>query len=82
MSDRYKATSEFFESLTTIRRIDEMIGGGEAEGLYLECKAPTDPRLSRDQKINLARAVSGNVGTGLNLSPHSQKQAIQKPAPY
>src|SRR5690349_19373753 len=53
-----------FESLSRWQRIRDLIDAGEAEGLYLECKAPHTPRLTRDQRIKLAEAVSGFSNTG------------------
>jgi len=60
MSD---AASAFYATLTSIPAIQALVDAGEAEGLYLECKAPSSPSLSREQKANLGRAVSGFANT-------------------
>jgi hypothetical protein len=52
-----------YTSLSSFSDIQALIDGAEAEGLYLECKAPASPRLSREQKVALAKAVSGFANT-------------------
>lgn len=52
-----------FESLTSFDDFEELIASGEAEGLHLECKAPSEPRLNPDLKRKLATAVSGFSNT-------------------
>ena len=66
-----------FESLTGYDDFEELIAGGEAEGLHLECKAPAEPRLARDLKVQLAKAISGFSNTaggvvvwGVSTTPH------------
>jgi len=54
---------ELYKSLQTHQALDGLISAGEPEGLYLECKAPSDPKLSRDQKLKLAQAISGFSNT-------------------
>jgi len=53
------AAKNIFDSLNTYADLQKLIENGDSEGLHLECKAPTVPRLSREQKVNLAKAVSG-----------------------
>lgn len=60
MSD---AARQFYDSLTQYSDLQELINNGEAEGLYLECKAPGAPQLTRDIKSQLGRAVSGFSNT-------------------
>jgi hypothetical protein len=57
------AAEELYRTLNSYSRLEELIANGEAEGLYLECKAPSEPRLTRDQKDYLAKAVSGFSNT-------------------
>ena len=56
-----------FDSLTSFASIQELIDGGEAEGQYLECKAPSSPQFNRDMRAKLARSASGfgNSGGGV-----------------
>lgn len=58
-TDHGDAALQLFDSLSRMRDIDELIADGEAEGLHLECKATVSPRLNREQKVALARAISG-----------------------
>lgn len=52
-----------YKELDSWARLSELIAAGEAEGLHLEAKAPTEPRLTKDQKEYLAKAVSGFANT-------------------
>lgn len=52
-----------FDSLSSHADLQELIDDGEAEGLYLECKAPADPRLTQPLKAHLAKAISGYSNT-------------------
>lgn len=61
MADPAKA---FFDSLTSYERIRELVDSGEAEGQYLECKAPGSPQLTRDLRASLAQAASGFANSG------------------
>ena len=60
MSDAARA---LFGSLAQYDDCLELIKEGEAEGLYLECKAPSAPRITRAQKAQLAEALSGFANT-------------------
>ncbi|MCH8027132.1 MAG: ATP-binding protein [candidate division Zixibacteria bacterium] len=53
-----------FESLNSFKAIQNLIDEGESENQYIECKAPTSPKLGRDTKSQLSRAVSGFANTG------------------
>lgn len=53
------AAKRIYDSLNSYKDLESLILEGESEGLYLECKAPTKPKLSREQKQKLAIAVSG-----------------------
>ncbi len=53
------AAHEVYKSLTSFSRLQQMIDDGESEGLHLECKAPTVPRVTRDLRVHLAKAASG-----------------------
>jgi hypothetical protein len=52
-----------FEDLNSYRRLEELIQNGETEGLLLECKSPTAPRLTKEMQVHLAKAVSGFSNT-------------------
>src|SRR5687768_16740518 len=52
-----------YETITSYAHLQEMIATGEAEGLLLECKAPVDPRLTKDLRVTLGEAVSGFSNT-------------------
>lgn len=54
-----EAAARLFADLASYDVITEMIANGEAEDLYLECKAPTAPQLTRDLQMQLAKAISG-----------------------
>ncbi len=67
-----------FESLSTYDDLQELIDNGETEGLYLECKAPSGPRLNKGLKVELAKSVSGFSNTeggviiwGMSTTKHS-----------
>ena len=53
-----------FESLGAYSDVDELIEAGEAEGQYLECKAPHEPRLDRGMRAKLAEAAAGFANSG------------------
>lgn len=53
------ASKQLFESITSYRRLAQLVEDGETEGQHLECKSPSQPRLGRDLKVTLAKAVSG-----------------------
>jgi hypothetical protein len=57
------AASQIFETLSSYVAVENMIESADSEGLHLECKAPTDPRLVREQKAKLAQAISGFANT-------------------
>lgn len=60
MSD---ASKELFDSTCDWTRLEQMISGGEAESLYYECKAPSDPKVGKDTRLHLAKACSGFANT-------------------
>ena len=57
------AASLRYGEINSWASLESLIEGAEAEGLHLEAKAPSDPRLSRDQRESLAKAVSGFSNT-------------------
>ena len=57
------AAQEFFDSLQAYSDLEALIAEGEAEGLYLECKSPSSPRLNKDLRVTLAKAISGFANT-------------------
>ena len=52
-----------FKILQKHKDLEDLIANGESEGLHLECKAPSGPKLSKDQKYQLAEAISGFSNT-------------------
>ena len=55
-----------------------MIINVEAESLYFECKAPSDPKVGKDTRVHLAKACSGFANTnggillyGISTTKHS-----------
>lgn len=59
-----EAARALFDTLTSYKRIKDLIDEGEVEDQYLECKAPVEPRLTRDYKAKLAQAASGFANSG------------------
>jgi hypothetical protein len=53
-----------FDSLSTYQSIIDLIAAGEAEGQFLECKAPGSSQLDKGTKVQLAVAVSGFANSG------------------
>ena len=72
------AALELYNQLSSYARLKELIDNGESEGLHLECKALTEPRLTRDIQAHLAKALSGFSNTaggviiwGISTTKHS-----------
>lgn len=70
--------TEYFKSLSSFSRINELIEAGESEGLHLECKSLQVPRLTQEPKAHLAKAISGYSNTaggiiiyGVSTTKHS-----------
>lgn len=57
------AALKLFESIGNYSKIEEFIAEGETEGLYLECKSPSVPKLIQKEKSELASALSGFSNT-------------------
>ncbi len=57
------AALKLFESINNFSKIEEFIAEGETEGLYLECKSPSIPRLDQEYKKHLASVLSGFSNT-------------------
>jgi hypothetical protein len=53
-----------YDSLASLQSVDDLIHAGEAEGQYLECKAPGSPQLDRGLKAQLGVALSGFANSG------------------
>lgn len=49
----------FFDSLDSWDRLQQLVDRGETESVFLECKAPEAPQLTRDLKAQFAAALSG-----------------------
>lgn len=67
-----------FDGLNTIEDLENLIQSGEAEGLYLECKSPSSPKINQDVKCHIAKAISGFSNTeggvviwGVSTTKHS-----------
>lgn len=54
---------QLFDAIDSFKAIDELIRRGEAESLYLECKAPSEPRVNRDVQETLGMLLSGFANT-------------------
>lgn len=52
-----------YDSLDSYEKLQDLVDNGEAEGLHLECKAPAEPKLTRDLRAKLAEAASGFSNT-------------------
>lgn len=63
MKNLMQPSLDLFSQLKTYRDLHELVLNAEAENQYLECKAPSEPRLSRDQRKQLAEAISGFANT-------------------
>jgi len=66
-----------FEQIASYSDLEDLIKNGEAESLFLECKSPGEPRLTKDQKNQLGMAISGFSNTaggvvvyGLSTTKH------------
>ncbi len=57
------ASLGLYEALSQYSDLENLISTGEAEGLHLECKAPGSPKLGKDLKKTLAKAISGFSNT-------------------
>jgi len=69
---------QIYESLNSHSGIQSLIDNGEAEGLYIECKSPHEPKLDRSLEDKLATAASGFANTeggiiiwGMSTTKHS-----------
>lgn len=60
MSD---AAKSLYDSTRSYADIERLVQEGEAESLFLECKAPEQPILSRDLQMTLSIAISGFSNT-------------------
>jgi len=72
------ASYDVYKNLSSYKRLEELIGDGETENLYLECKAPSIPRLNKELQVHLAKSVSGFSNTtggiviyGISTTKHS-----------
>lgn len=58
------AAAALFASLNTYQAVAQLILDGEAEGQFLECKAPQSPALDKGLKAQLSVAASGFANSG------------------
>lgn len=54
---------KLYDSLSKSSDLQNLIDQGECEGLFLECKSPAEPILSKDLKNKLSVAISGFSNT-------------------
>lgn len=64
VTEQESPAASFFETLANYPAVQGLIDSGEAEGQFLECKAPREPRLTREMKAKLAVAASGFANSG------------------
>jgi hypothetical protein len=57
------AALTLYHMLSTFPALEELVSEAEAESLHLECKAPSEPRLTRELRAHLGTAVSGFANT-------------------
>lgn len=57
------AALEIYKGLNTWKSLVNLIDTGESEGLHLECKSPTQPKLTQDHQAHLSKALSGFSNT-------------------
>lgn len=69
---------KLFDDLESFKDLKYLIDSGETEGIYLECKAPSSPKINQDVKTHIAKALSGFSNTegglviwGLSTTKHS-----------
>ncbi len=72
------ASRGFYDAISQYSDLENLIADGEAEGLHLECKAPSSPNLGKDLKVTLAKAICGFSNTaggvilwGVSTTPKS-----------
>lgn len=72
------AALEIYNELSSYARLEELIDSGESEGLHLECKAPSEPKLTQAVAVHLAKGISGFSNTaggiiiwGISTTKHS-----------
>ena len=54
---------ELYKQISSFARLKDLVDNAEAETLHLECKAPTEPKLTKDVQSHLAKAASGFANT-------------------
>jgi len=66
-----------YNDLNSWAAVQSLLDNGETEGLHLEAKAPSMPRVNRDQQIYIAKAISGFSNTaggiviwGVSITKH------------
>ncbi len=57
------ASLGLYNALSRYSDLEDLIAEGEAESLHLECKSPGSPKLGKDLKNGLAKAISGFSNT-------------------
>ena len=73
------ASLGLYNALSRYSDLVDLIAEGEAESLHLECKSPGSPKLGKDLKNALAKAISGFSNTaggvilwGIRLRTHKK----------
>ena len=54
-----EAAEILFETLKSYNDLKDLIGNGDCETQYLECKAHSSPRINQDMQTHIAKALSG-----------------------
>jgi len=57
------AAKFFFDTIKTYADLEALVSNGESENIFLECKAPEEPKLNNSLQITLAKALSGFSNT-------------------
>ncbi len=58
-----EAAEILFETLKSYNDLNDLIDNGECETQYLECKAPSSPKINQNIQIHIAKALSGFANT-------------------
>lgn len=58
-----ETAKKLYDSLKNYRSVKALIDEAETEGLFLECKSPSQPRVTRSFRKYLAKALSGFSNT-------------------
>lgn len=54
---------QVYKNLSSYSILLDLIADGETEGVHLECKAPSTPRITKEARAHLSKAISGFSNT-------------------